>query len=123
MEAGLGFAVKKDKENFLGRDAVLKKQEEGLKNRMMQFKLTDPEPLLYHNEPVIRDGEIVSYITSGNYGHTLGGAIGMGYVPCEGENLEQLLASSYEIEVAGARIKAEASTRPMYDPKGERAKA
>ena len=89
---------------------------------MVQFRLTDPEPLLYHNEPVIRDGEIVSYITSGNYGHTLGGAIGMGYVPCEGESPTQVLESSYEIEVAGMRIKAEASLRPMYDPKSERTK-
>ncbi|MEM7067239.1 MAG: FAD-dependent oxidoreductase [Pseudomonadota bacterium] len=123
VEAGLGFAVKTDKPAFIGRDAVLRKREEGMKARLMQFKLTEPEPLLYHNEPLIRDGEIVSYITSGNYGHTLGGAIGMGYVPCEGEKAADLLESSYEIEVAGTRVKAEASLKPMYDPKGERAKA
>ena len=123
LEAGLGFAVKTSKPEFIGRDAVLKKKEDGLENRMVQFKLTDPEPLLYHNEPLIRDGEIVSYISSGNYGHTLGAAIGMGYVPCKGENAEDVLASSYEIEVAGTRVKAEASLKPMYDPKGERAKA
>ncbi|MEM9278368.1 MAG: FAD-dependent oxidoreductase [Pseudomonadota bacterium] len=122
LEAGLGFAVKKDKPDFIGREAVLKKQEEGLKMRLVQFRLTDPEPLLYHNEPVIRDGEIVSYITSGNYGHTLGGAIGMGYVPCEGESAAQVLESSYEVEVAGSRVKAEASLKPMYDPKSERVK-
>jgi 4-methylaminobutanoate oxidase (formaldehyde-forming) len=91
--------------------------------RMMQFKLTDPEPLLYHNEPLIRDGEIVGYISSGNYGHTLGGAIGMGYVPCEGESAADVLASAYEIDVMGTRVKAEASLKPMYDPKSERVKA
>lgn len=90
---------------------------------MLQFRLKDPEPLLYHNEPIIRDGEIVSYITSGNYGHTLGGAIGMGYVPCAGEDAKQLLESSYEIEVAGTRVEAAASLRPMYDPTSERARA
>jgi 4-methylaminobutanoate oxidase (formaldehyde-forming) len=123
LEAGLGFAVKTDKPDFIGRDAVLRKKDEGLKNRMLQFRLTDPEPLLYHNETILRDGEIVSYVSSGNYGHTLGGAIGMGYIPCEGETAADVLASSYEIDVAGTRFKAEASLRPMYDPKSERVKA
>jgi len=123
LEAGLGFAVKTAKENFIGRDAVLAKKESGLEMRMVQFKLKDAEPMLYHNEPVIRDGEIVSYITSANYGHTLGGAIGMGYVPCAGEKPDEVLASKYEIEIAGVRVEAEASLRLMYDPKSERVKA
>ena len=123
LEAGLGFAVKTAKDNFIGRDAVLAKKESGLAMRMLQFKLNDAEPLLYHNEPIIRDGEVVSYVTSANYGHTLGGAIGMGYVPCEGESVGQILGSSYEIEVAGTRVAAEPSLKPMYDPKSERVKA
>jgi heterotetrameric sarcosine oxidase gamma subunit len=121
LEAGLGFAVRLQKPDFIGRDAVLKKKEEGLKRRMVQFKLNDAEPLLYHNEPVVRDGKIVSFLTSGNYGHHLGAAIGMGYVPIEpGESSEQILNSSWEIEIAGTRVLAEASIRPMYDPKSER---
>ena len=120
LEAGLGFAVKVEKPDFIGRDAVLAKKESGLEMRMVQFKLTDPEPLLYHKEPVIRDGEIVGYLSSGAYGHHLGGAIGMGYVPCQGETVSDILASTYEIDVAGTRVKAEASLKPMYDPKSER---
>ena len=123
LEAGLGFAVKTDKAEFIGRDAVLRKKEAGLNARMVQFKLTDPEPLLYHNEPVLRDGEIVGYLSSGNYGHHLGGAIGLGYVPCAGESVAEVLASSYEIDVAGTRVVAEASIKPLYDPTGARAKA
>lgn len=123
LEAGLGFAVRVNKGEFIGREAVLRRQEKGLERRMVQFKLADPEPLLFHNEALVRDGRIVSTITSGNYGHFLGGAIGMGYVPCEGESEEQVLASSYEIEIAGARVKAEASLVPMYDPKSERVRA
>lgn len=122
LEAGLGFAVKTAKPDFIGRDAVLRKKDEGLENRLVQFRLTDPEPLLFHNEAILRDGEFVGYTSSGNYGHTLGGAIGMGYVPCKGETAEQVLSSSYEIEVAGTRVKAEASLKPMYDPKSERVK-
>ncbi|MEM6622915.1 MAG: FAD-dependent oxidoreductase [Pseudomonadota bacterium] len=123
LEAGLGFAVAKQKTGFIGRDAVQRKRDEGLQRRMVQFKLTDAEPLLYHNEPILRDGEIVSYLTSGNYGHHLGSAVGMGYVPCQGEKADQVLASSYEIEIAGVRVSAEASLRPMYDPKSERVRA
>ncbi len=123
LEAGLGFAVKTAKPAFIGREAVLRKQEAGLDRRLVQFRLTDPEPLLFHNEAVVRDGKIVSIVTSGNYGHHLGGAIGLGYVPCKGESEEEVLASSYEIEIAGRRVKAEASLKPMYDPRAERVRA
>ncbi|MEP4767156.1 MAG: FAD-dependent oxidoreductase [Roseibium sp.] len=122
LEAGLGFAVKTDKPDFIGRDAVLRKKETGLEKRMLQFRLTESEPLLYHNEPILRDGEVVSYLTSGNYGHTLGGAVGLGYVPCAGESPSELLGSTFELDVAGVRVKAEASLKPLYDPKSERVK-
>lgn len=121
LEAGLGFAVKTAKGDFIGRDAVLRKRETGLTRRLLQFRLTDPEPLLFHNEPILRDGRIVGQITSGAYGHTLGGAIGMGYVPCQpGETPAETLASTYQIEVAGRLVGAEASLKPLYDPSGLR---
>ena len=116
IDAGLGFAAKTAKSDFIGRDAVVERKESGPKLRMLQFKLTDPEPLLFHHEPILKDGEFVGYLTSGNYGHTLGGAIGLGYVPAEIAKD----TDGWEIEVASARIKAEASLRPMYDPKSER---
>ncbi len=123
VDAGLGFAVKVDKGcDFIGREAVIARKETGPKNRLVQFKLTEAEPLLFHNEPIVRDGEYVGYLSSGNYGHTLGGAIGLGYVPCEGEKAADVLASSYEIDVCGVKVKAEASLKPMYDPKSERVK-
>ena len=125
LEAGLGFAVKTDKPAFIGRDAVLRKREAGLSRRLVQFKLTDPEPLLYHNEPILRDGAFVGYLSSGGYGHHLGAAIGMGYVPCAqpGEPVAEMLASTYEIDIMGTRVEAEAQLKPFYDPKGDRAKA
>ncbi|MBZ0128786.1 MAG: FAD-dependent oxidoreductase [Rhodobacteraceae bacterium] len=120
LEAGLGFAVKTDKPDFIGRDAVLRKREAGLERRLVQFLLQDPEPLLYHNEPLTRDGNIVGYLSSGAYGHHLGGAVGLGYVPCKGESAAEVLASDYEIDVAGRRVAATASLVPLYDPKSER---
>jgi 4-methylaminobutanoate oxidase (formaldehyde-forming) len=120
LEAGLGFAVKPDKGEFIGSEAVLRRREEGLTRRLLQFRLQDPEPLLHHNEAIVRDGRIVGIVTSGNYGHHLGAAIGLGYVPCEGETVDELLASTYEIEIAGRRHAAEASLKPLYDPASER---
>ncbi len=120
LEAGLGFAVRTAKGDFIGRDAVLAKRDAGLDRRLVQFRLADPEPLLFHNEAIVRDGRIVGTVTSGNYGHHLGAAIGLGYVPCRGETETDLLSSTYEIEIAGTRHAAEASLKPMYDPKAER---
>lgn len=123
LEAGLGFAVDTDKPDFIGKKAVIDKREVGLEKRLVQFQLTDPEPLLYHNEPIMRDSEIVGYISSGNYGHKLGGAIGMGYIPCEGESPEELLSSKFEIDVSGTICTAKASLKPLYDPLSKRTKA
>jgi 4-methylaminobutanoate oxidase (formaldehyde-forming) len=123
IDAGLGFAVKTGKPDFIGRDAVLRRKQEGPRARLVQFRLTDPEPLLFHNEALVRDGEVVGYLASGAYGHALGGAIGLGYVPSAGETAEQVLASTYDIDIAGTRVRAEASLKPMYDPKSERVKA
>lgn len=122
LEAGLGFAVKTDKPAFIGRDAVLRKRDAGLDRRLVQFMLTDPAPLLYHNEPILRDGQVVGHLTSGGYGHHLGAAMGMGYVPCTGETADQMLASTYDIDVMGTRVRAKAQLKPFYDPTGARAK-
>ena len=120
LEAGLGFAVKTTKPEFIGRDAVLRKKEAGLEKRMVQFRLSEPGVMVYHNEPLIRDGKIVSYLSSGAYGHHVGAAVGMGYVPCAGETASDVQGSTYEVEIAGRRVVAEASLAPIYDPKSER---
>ncbi|MBT8474303.1 MAG: FAD-dependent oxidoreductase [Alphaproteobacteria bacterium] len=123
LEAGLGFAVKTGKGDFLGRDAVLRKKEAGLDRRMLQFRLDDPAAMVFHNEAIIRDGQIAGLVTSGNYGHALGGGIAMGYVPSKGEDAGALLASRYEIEIGGERIPATPSLKPLYDPSNARMRA
>ena len=124
LESGLGFAVAWDKQGgFTGRDALLRQKETGIQKRLVQFALTDPAPLLYHNEPIWRDGKQVGYLTSGMYGHTVGSALGMGYVNNpEGVTADFIKSGSYEIEVAGVRYKATASLSSFYDPKSERVK-
>lgn len=122
LEAGLGFAVKFDKPGgFIGRDALLAQRESGVGKRLLQFRLQHPEPLLYHHEPIWRDDRLVGHITSGAYGHSLGACIGLGYVPCEpGADPAEIISGSFEIEVAGVRVPAQASLRPLYDPDNKR---
>lgn len=125
LEAGLGFAVAWDKPGgFIGRDALLKQKEAGVpKKRLVQFALEDPEPLLYRNEPIWRDGKLLGHITSGMYGHTVGAACGMGYLECEeGVNADFVNAGTYEIEVACERVSSRVSLGPLYDPKSKRIK-
>ena len=127
VEAGLSFAVAWDKPGgFIGREALLRQREAGPRQRLVQFKLSDPEKLLYHNEPIWRDGVIVGYLRSGSYGHTLGAAVGLGYVrdPAGGTvDAAFVDAGAYEIEVACERVAAEASLQPLYDPKSLRIRA
>ena len=122
QEAGLGFAVAHGKNaGFIGRDAVLRQRETGVNKRLVLFALEDPEPLLYHYEPIHRDGEIVGYLTSGMFGYTVGAAIGMGYVGHEaGVTREWIEAGSYDIEIAGKRCPARASLTAFYDPERKR---
>lgn len=123
-EAGLSFAVAFDKPGgFIGREALLAQKAAGFGKRLVQFKLDDPEPLLYHDHPIFRDGEFVGHTTSGMYGHTVGAAIAMGYVttPVDMPRAE-VLEAKFELKVNGVKFDATASFRPFYDPKSERPK-
>ena len=127
LEAGLGFAVRFDKGAFLGQ-AVLREQKlHGVKKRLVQFALEDGEALLYHNEPIWRNDKIVGCITSAMFGHTVGAAVGLGYVHrpdhAEGVSAEYIQSGRYEIEVAGKRFPARATLTAFYDPHNERIKA
>jgi 4-methylaminobutanoate oxidase (formaldehyde-forming) len=121
IQAGLGFAAKPDASDFIGRDAFVAAKATGVPDRrMLQFKLDDPEPLLYHNESIIMDGEIVGYLTSGMYGHAVGGALGMGYAEVSGLTADKIAEGKWEIEIATERFSAQAQLRAFYDPKGEK---
>ena len=123
IQAGLVFTAKPDASDFIGREAFMAQKAAGLPDRrLVQFKLNDPEPLLYHNEPILMDGNVVGYLTSGMYGHSVGGAIGMGYVNAPNLTADALAAAKFEIEVALEPVSATASLRGLYDPKGERMK-
>jgi 4-methylaminobutanoate oxidase (formaldehyde-forming) len=120
LEAGLGFAVKFDKPGgFIGREALLQQQQAGLRKRLVQFKLKSPEPLLYHNEPIWQRDSIVGCIRSAMFAHSLGAAVGLGYVSLPHGVSDAIGQDDYDIEVAGVRYPATASLRALYDPRNE----
>ncbi|MCX6431329.1 MAG: FAD-dependent oxidoreductase, partial [Actinobacteria bacterium] len=109
LEAGLGFAVALDKPGgFIGREAVLAQKAAGpLTRRLVQVRLTDPEPLMHHAEVVHRDGVAVGYIRAASYGHTLGGAVGLAMIDADGPlTADWLAAGGWEVDVAGERFEA-----------------
>lgn len=121
VQAGLSFTAKPDAGDFIGRDAFIAAKAAGVPDRrMLQFKLDDPEPLLYHNESIVMDGQIVGYLTSGMYGHAVGGALGMGFANVPGLTADKIASSNFEIEIATKRFSASASLRAFYDPSGEK---
>jgi 4-methylaminobutanoate oxidase (formaldehyde-forming) len=80
--------------------------------------------LLYHEEPIVRDGHIVGSIKSGAWGHRVGRSLGMGYVACDGGVTREWVESGrWEIEVACQRHAAAVQLQPWYDPKNERIKS
>ena len=122
-EAGLGFGVKLDKDDFIGKTALLKQKEEGIKRKLVMFTLQDPDIMLYGSEPIYRDGVWMENMTSGAYGFKVGSAVGMGYVKSEQTISEDwILNGKYEIEVEGKMIPAKVHIRSPYDPKNERTK-
>jgi 4-methylaminobutanoate oxidase (formaldehyde-forming) len=120
IEAGLGFAIDWSKA-FIGREALLKQKETGVKRRLAVFVLEEPGPVLWGAEPIHRNGQPVGYTTSGAYGHTVGGAVAMGYLNNPAGVDDAFVNSGrYEINVAGRLCPARASLRAPYDPKRTR---
>ncbi len=125
LEVGLKFAVDFNKPcGFIGKAALEKKMAAGPpKYRLVQFLLDDPEALIFGNEPIYRDGKYVGNISAAGYGHTLGGAIGVGNVEhVDGVTPDFIKNASFEILSAGNKYSAKASLRAMYDPKNLRVK-
>ncbi len=123
LEAGVGFVCAMDKGvPFIGYDAIARQKDakSHLNKRLVQFVLKDPEPLFYHHEPIMKSGECIGYLTSGNFGHTVGASVGLGYVKSEEPvTADWLAAHSWQIDVGGQMFEASASLRAVYDPDGQ----
>ena len=122
FEAGLAFTLAWDKPGgFIGREALLALRGRAPRRRLVGFMLQDPSRLLYHDEPVWRDGVLVGRTTSAMFGHTVGASVALAMVECaEGVTPGWVASGRFEIEVARERVPARASLRPFHDPAGAR---
>jgi glycine cleavage system T protein len=125
LEAGLAFCCDFAKPGgFLGRDALLRQKESGVRRRMVIFTFEDPDAISHHEEPIFRNGEIVGRTTSAMYGHTVGANVAMGYVSRDTLVTDEWIHEGrYEIEISGERHSVSASLRPIYDPVMKRIKS
>jgi glycine cleavage system T protein len=114
FEAGLGFAVKLDKGDFNGRDALVGKQEP--ERRLVCLTLADPRAVALGSEPVRVEGHVVGRVTSGGYGYTVERSIAYAYVPATKAGI----GTPVEVEIFGERVAGEIAPEPLFDPAGER---
>jgi heterotetrameric sarcosine oxidase gamma subunit len=122
IEAGLGFALAWDKP-FIGREALLAKRGIVPEKRTVCIAL-EGEAMIYHEEPIYRDGVIVGSTTSGAWGHRVNRSLGLGYVKSPGGvTKEWLAAGKWEVELAWKLYPAKVQLEAFYDPKNERIRA
>ena len=122
LEAGLAFAIGWDKPaDFIGRAVLEDQRHTPRTKRLIQFRLEDPDRLLVHDEPILRNGEFVGRTTSGMWSYVEDRCLAMGYVDHgDGVSKEWLESGSFEIEVALQPIPATPSIRSFYDPMNRR---
>jgi 4-methylaminobutanoate oxidase (formaldehyde-forming) len=124
-EAGLAFAVKLDKGDFIGRDALIAAKAKPPARRLLSFVALSPDtPIAHGGELILRNGEPAGEVTSAAYGHSVGGIVALGYVLTGGTPVDEAwLAARFEIDIAGERVTVRASLKGPYDPAGAKMKA
>jgi 4-methylaminobutanoate oxidase (formaldehyde-forming) len=119
LEAGLGFCVRFDKGDFIGREALLKIKAEGLQQRLCTLIIGGEAGLLYGGEPIYVGGRLVGRIRSGGYGYTIGQNIGLAYLPLD----LAARGTGLEVEILGERVRAAVAADILYDPQGTHLRA
>ena len=114
IEAGLGFAVGWDKENFTGRDALLRQRQSGAARKLVTLSVAGFAPFL-GGETVLHQGRPVASLTSAGYGHHLGRSIGFAYLPAEIAEKRDFVVEAFGTGHAAVR-----GPRCLYDAKMER---
>ena len=115
-EAGLGFCVRLDKGDFIGREALVKQKADGVATKLVCLTLADPASVVIGGEPILAEGRTIGRVTSGGYGYTLGASIAYGYVPVGSAAPETRLA----VELFGDSVTATVRREPLYDPRGQK---
>ncbi len=117
-EAGLGFAVKLDKGDFIGREALQSAKARGLERRLRCLTIDDPRATVIGGEPCFQGGEVIGYVTSGGYGYTVEKSIAFAYLPAAIKR-----GALLELELFSERFEARVEREPLFDPKGEKIRA
>jgi 4-methylaminobutanoate oxidase (formaldehyde-forming) len=118
-EAGLGFAVKLDKGDFIGRQALVAAQETAPERKLVCVVLDDPRSVALGSEPVRMDDEILGRVTSGGYGYSVERSIAYAYVPAGSADAGR----EVEVEIFGEWVPGTVAEEPLWDPAGERIRA
>ena len=119
FQAGLGFAVKLDKGEFIGREALLRARADGTAPRLCCLVLDDPRSVALSNEPVMVDGQVLGRVTSGGYGYTVGASIAYAYLPPEHAEPGIEVA----VEIFGEWVDGRVEREPLHDPDGASVRA
>jgi glycine cleavage system aminomethyltransferase T/glycine/D-amino acid oxidase-like deaminating enzyme len=114
-QSGLGFCVKLDKGDFVGRSALLTKREAPADTRLVCVVLEDPRSVALGSEPVRIGGKVAGRVTSGGYGYTVKKSIAYAYVPASAT-----VDTPVEVEIFGTWVAGEIAQDPLYDPRGEK---
>ena len=115
-EAGIGFAVSNRKGDFIGKTALGDARGKATDIKLCCLTLDDPERVVMGKEPILDGNRTLGYVTSANYGHTVGRGIAYGYLPVS----HAKVGNGVEIEYFGERIAATVAQEPLYDPKGRK---
>jgi 4-methylaminobutanoate oxidase (formaldehyde-forming) len=115
-EAGLGFAVKLDKPDFIGKDALVKQKADGIKRKLCTITLADDRTIALGKEPIRVDGKLVSWVASGGFGYSVNKSIAYAYLPMEYAKA----GTKLEVECFGEQVGAEVTQAVLWDAKGER---
>ena len=118
-EAGLGFAVKLKKGDFIGKEALERIKAEGVSRKLCCLTLDDPGAVALGGEPLLDGDQVLGRVTSGGYGYTVRQSIAYGYLPVEYATAGTLV----EVQLFGVRYRATVMKEPLFDPKNEKIKA
>ena len=116
--AGLGFCVKLEKGEFIGRAALFKRREAPSDTKLACIVLDEPRRVVLGSEPVRVDGKVVGRVTSGGYGYSVGKSIAYAHVPATCS-----VDTSVEVDIFGTWISGRVAKEPLYDPTGSRVRS
>ncbi|HEX6302969.1 MAG TPA: glycine cleavage T C-terminal barrel domain-containing protein, partial [Anaerolineales bacterium] len=114
--AGLGWSVKLDKGDFIGKAMLAFRRQRGLRDQLVKFEMLDPAVVPGEGEQIVESGRFIGRVTSARYSPTLEKSIGMAWVPVS----KATPGAKLSVRVNGSSQEVLVVARPFYDPEGSR---